>query len=170
VSEKTLQEPVQWFNNHLRSVGVPIESRKKRINNRKAVNSYFVHLPEWEAVKTLVALRTQGIEESLQDSESLDVDTIQRQVAAFINDLSETAFKPGYKVRFDKLDEQCRLTGLTDLRDEMAAAFAPFMQEIDDQITPKYDPPSPLFINNNTAQGGSQNHAQDTSNDGRPAH
>ncbi|EDL67446.1 primase C 2 (PriCT-2) family [Vibrio campbellii HY01] len=170
VSEKTLQEPVQWFNNHLRSFGVPIESRKKRINNRKAVNAYFVHLPEWEAVKTLVALRTQGIEESLQDSESLDVDTIQRQVAAFINDLSETAFKPGYKVRFDKLDEQCRLTGLTDLRDEMAAAFAPFMQEIDDQITPKYDPPSPLFINNNTAQGGSQNHAQDTSNDGRPAH
>ncbi|MDW1621501.1 plasmid replication protein, CyRepA1 family [Vibrio sp. Vb2853] len=170
VSEKTLQEPVQWFNNHLRSFGVPIESRKKRINSRKAVNAYFVHLPEWEAVKTLVALRTQGIEESLQDSESLDVDTIQRQVAAFINDLSETEFKPGYKVRFDKLDEQCRLTGLTDLRDEMAAAFAPFMQEIDDQITPKYDPPLPLFINNNTAQGGSQNHAQDTSNDGRPAH
>lgn len=161
---------MQWFNNHLRSFGVPIESTKVHIGKGKYVNAYFVHQPEWEAVKTLVTLRTQGIEESLQDADVLDTDTVQRQVSAFINELSEKPFKPGYKVRFDKLDEQCRLTGLTDLRDEMAAAFAPFMQEIDDQNTRKYDPPSPLFINNNMGQGGSSNHTVNTSNHVGSAH
>ncbi len=170
VSANTLANPVQWFNNHLRSFGVPVESRKKRIGSGKTVNSYFVHLPEWEAVKTLVSLRSQGIEESLQDAETLDIDTIQRQVASFINELSTSEFKQGYKVRFDKLDEQCRLTGLVDLRDDLAAAFAPFMQEVKDQVAPKYDPPSPLFINNKTAQGGSPIQAQDISNDGALAY
>ncbi|EDP57127.1 plasmid replication protein, CyRepA1 family [Vibrio sp. AND4] len=166
VSANILANPVQWFNSHLRSFGVPIESRKKRIGSGKIVNSYFVHLPEWEAVKALVSLRSQGIEESLQDAETLDIETIQRQVASFINELSTSKFKQGYKVRFDKLDEQCRLTGLVDLRDDLAAAFAPFTQEIKDLVAPKYDPPSPLFINNKIAQGGSSIQAKDNSNNG----
>lgn len=170
VSANTLANPVQWFNNHLRSFGVPVESRKKHLGKGKYVNSYFVHQPEWEAVKTLVSLRSQGIEESLQDAETLDIDTIQRQVASFIHELSTTEFKQGYKVRFDKLDEQCRLTGLVDLQDDLAAAFAPFMQEVKDQVAPKYDPPSPLFINNKTAQGGSPIQAQDISSDGALAY
>ncbi|MBD1559529.1 DNA primase [Vibrio sp. S9_S30] len=170
VSANTLTNPVQWFNNHLRSFGVPVESRKKRLDSGKTVNSYFVHLPEWEAVKTLVSLRSQGIEESLQDAETLDIDTIQRQVASFINELSTSEFKQGYKVRFDKLDEQCCLTGLLDLRDDLAAAFAPFVQEVKDQVVPKYDPPSPLFINNKTAQGGSPIQAKDISSDGALAY
>ncbi|QXM18778.1 PriCT-2 domain-containing protein [Vibrio phage ST2-1pr] len=170
VSANTLANPVQWFNNHLRSFGVPVELRKKHLGKGKYVNSYFVHLPEWEAVKTLVSLRSQGIEESLQDAETLDIDTIQRQVASFINELSTSEFKQGYKVRFDKLDDQCRLTGLVDLRDDLAAAFAPFMQEVKDQVAPKYDPPSPLFISNKIAQGGSPIQAQDISNDGALAY
>ena len=121
-------------------------------------------------MKTLVSLRSQGIEESLQDAETLDIVTIQRQVASFINELSTSEFKQGYKVRFDKLDEQCRLTGLVDLRDDLAAAFAPFMQEVKDQVALKYDPPSPLFISNNIAQGGSLIQTQDISNDGALAH
>ena len=170
VSANTLSNPVQWFNNHLRSFGVPVESRKKHIGKGQYVNAYFVHKPEWEAVKTLVSLRSQGIEESLQSSELLDVEVIDRQVTAFIKELATTKFKPGYKVRYDKLDEHCRLTGLTDLRDELAAAFAPYLNEIKDQNDGKYDPPSPLFINNNIAQGGSFNHGKDTSNDGALAH
>ncbi len=170
VSAKTLEQPVQWFNNHLRSFGVPIESTKKRVGNNKVVNAYFVHLPEWEAVKTLVTLRSQGIEESLKDAEILDADTIQRQVSTFINELTTTQFKAGYKVRFDKLDEQCRLTGLVDLRDELAAAFAPYLCEIEDQKAKKYDPPSPLFINNQNGQGGSQSIAHKSSNGGASTH
>lgn len=71
VSPNTLANPVQWLNNHLKSFGVPIISGKKRIDG-KPVNSYSVDQEAWEAVRTLVTLRTQGIEESLKDVEEAD--------------------------------------------------------------------------------------------------
>ncbi len=175
VSANTLANPVQWFNNHLRSFGVPVESRKKRIGSGKTVNSYFVHLPEWEAVKTLVSLRSQGIEESLTENIVWDeqaLKALREGVENFIKVLSDkkSKFKPGYKVQFDKWITKCNTAGELDLRDNLEVAFAPFMQEVKDQVASKYDPPSPLFINNKTAQGGSPIQAQDISNDGALAY
>lgn len=172
VSANTLANPVQWFNNHLRSFGVPVESRKKHLGKGKYVNSYFVHLPEWKAVKTLVSLRSQGIEESLIVWDDQALKTLREGVENFIKILSdkESIFKPGYKTQFDKWIAKCNTAGELDLRDNLEVAFAPFMKEVTVQVTPKYDPPSPLFINNKTGQGGSPIQAQDISNDGALAY
>ncbi|HFQ5115463.1 TPA: plasmid replication protein, CyRepA1 family [Vibrio vulnificus] len=175
VSENTLQQPVQWFNNHLRSFGVPIESTKVHIGKGKYVNAYFVHQPEWEAVKTLVTLRTQGIEESLPEHTVWDEDAVKalrKGVETFINILNDkkAPFKPGYKVQFDKWISKCNFAGELDLRDQLEVAYAPYMHLSNDQSGTKYDPPSPLFISNSIGQGGSLNHGKDTSNDGALAH
>ncbi|MCL9783637.1 PriCT-2 domain-containing protein [Vibrio sp. S4M6] len=154
VTANTLQNPVQWLNNHLRSFGVPIVKTKKRVNG-KAINVYSVNSEEWESVKILVNLRTQGIEESLQEVEMLDIEVITKQVSTFIEELKAKPFKSGYQVRYEKLDKQCALAGLIDLRDELAQVFLPLASDNKDLELTQYDPPSPLVISKKVGQGGS---------------
>lgn len=164
VTPNTLENPCQWLNNHLRSFGVPVASGKRRING-KAVNVYFVDTNAWEGVCALVAMRTRGIEASMQDNDNVDVEVLTRSVNKFIESINEGDFKPGWNILFSKFDKQCVLAGQTDLRDELAQAFAQISDRFDDQATAKNDPPSPSVLYKSTGQGGSLPPATNTSCD-----
>ncbi len=155
VTPNTLSEPVKWLNNHLRSFGVPVVGGTKKRVNGKAVNAYHVDLDEWEAVKTLVSLRSAGIEEGVQDVTAMDPELLQRSVAKFIQEINANEFKQGYNVQFAKLDEQCQLLGMMDLRDELAATFSKIAHLFDDQKGMKNDPLVPIVINKQFGISGS---------------
>lgn len=155
VTQKTIEDPVKWLNSHLRSFGVPIESGKKRVNG-KPVNVYFVDEAAWEGVRTLVALRSEGIEQG-NEIETMSESVLTKVTTDFINDISgeNPSIKPGYNVLFNKLDNQCMLLGMVDLRDELGAAFAQIAHHFDDNRTQKSDPHGAVVINKQIAQCGS---------------
>lgn len=155
VTANTLSDPVKWLNNHLRSFGVPVISGAKKRVNGKAVNAYSVDQDDWEAVKTLVSLRSAGIEEGVQDVTAMDPEVLQRSVAKFIQEINANEFKQGYNVQFAKLDDQCQLLGMMDLRDELAATFSKIAHLFDDQKGMKNDPLVPIVINKQFGTSGS---------------
>lgn len=164
VTQKTINEPVKWLNNYLRSFGVPIESGKKRIKG-KPVNVYFVDEAAWDGVKTLVSLRSQGIEEGMQDVEAMDPEALNRSVSKFMNEINQGEFKSGYDIQYRKLDEQCLLLGLVDLRDELAATFAKIAHRFEDSRPLKADPHCTVVINKQIGQSGSPIHTKEASCD-----
>jgi hypothetical protein len=168
VTQNTLQNPVQWLNNHLRSFGVPIVANKLRLPNGSVINEYSVDVDAWESVKTLVRLRTEGIEESLQEDTAMTSETIQKLVSQFISEISAPGakVKQGWPVQYDKLEQRCRLAGLVDEADQLEQAFAHIAHNFDDQRFLKNDPPSPIVINKSIGQGGSLNNANHTSENG----
>lgn len=164
VTPNTLDNPCQWLNNHLRSFGVPVVSGKRRVKG-KAVNVYFVETNAWDGVRSLVDMRTRGIEASMQDNDQIDAEVLGRSVSNFIESINAGDFKPGWNVLFSKLDKQCVLAGQMELRDELAQAFAQIANRFEDQATEKSDPPSPTVLNKSIGQSGSPIYSQEPSCD-----
>ncbi|HCE4720355.1 TPA: PriCT-2 domain-containing protein [Vibrio parahaemolyticus] len=165
VTPNTLENPCQWLNNHLRSFAVPVIQKGKRRVNGKAVNTYCVDQDTWAGVRSLVAMRTRGIEDSMHDIDNIDVEVLTRSVNKFIESINKGDFKPGWNILFGKMDKQCVLAGQTELRDELAQAFAQISDRFDDQATAKNDPPSPTVLYKSIGQGGSLPPATNTSCD-----
>lgn len=165
VTPNTLENPCQWLNNHLRSFAVPVIQKGKRRVNGKAVNTYCVDQDAWAGVRSLVAMRTRGIEDSMHDIDNIDVEVLTRSVNKFIESINKGDFKPGWNILFGKMDKQCVLAGQTELRDELAQAFAQISDRFDDQVTAKNDPPSPTVLYKSIGQGGSLPPATNTSCD-----
>lgn len=146
VTANTIENPSKWLNNHLRSFGVPIISGKTRTKG-KAVNCYGIDTDAWEGVKSLVAMRTRGIESSVQNDDFIDIELLQRSVYKFIDVINEGVFKSGFNIQYKKLDEQCALTGQLELRDLLAQTYA--------QIEQQSDPLRPAVLYKSIGQSGS---------------
>lgn len=170
VSENTLSNPVQWLNNHLSSFGVPLISSKKRIKGGQAINVYSVDTEAWDVVKTLVELRTQGIEESLQESEPEDLTSLAKNVDNFIQQvataLETNKYKADWHVLFSKLEAKCEQLGDEELLDRLLQTWSQIADRYESKMTFKTDPPHAIVINKQIGQGGSLNSMQDTSNNG----
>lgn len=165
VTENTLENPVKWFNNHLRSFGVPIVSNKKR-TKQGVINVYSVDKDAWEGVCSLVSMRSRGIEEGIHNAEIMDLDVIERTVMELINDINDGKFKPGWNVLFEKLDKRCQLAGLADLREELAQTFAGIAHRFEDQIIVKNDPLRPIDLYKTIGSSGSPSTTHEPSRDG----
>ncbi|MFV0576092.1 MAG: plasmid replication protein, CyRepA1 family [Vibrio sp.] len=170
VSNNTLSNPVQWLNNHLASFGVPIVSGKKRIKGGKPVNAYWVDTEAWESIKTLVNLRTQGIEESLQESEPVNVEVLTSSIDNFIDQIESAIetnkFKSDWHILFGKLENECQRHGHNELHDKLVQAWSQISDRYESKMKLKADPPQAIVINKQTGQGGSPNIIQNNSNDG----
>ena len=75
ISDAAKADPVQWFNNHLRANGVPVESLGQRRIKGKQCYCYGVDKEKWEQVKTLIKLRNKGIAEYLLQREETETAT-----------------------------------------------------------------------------------------------
>ena len=68
ITWKTLKNPVRWFHDHLKSLSIPIQSYKKKVNG-KSEWFYCVDDMRLERVKSLVMCRVEGIESHLANEE-----------------------------------------------------------------------------------------------------
>lgn len=154
ITATAIDNPCQWLNTHLKSFGVPIISGKKRVNG-KPVNCYGVDKEAWQGVQSLVAMRTRGIESSVQTDVFIDVEALQRSVNKFVDVINAGEFKSGFNIQYKKLDEQCALTGQIELRDLLAQTYAQIADKFKDQTTPQSDPPLATVLYKSTGKGGS---------------
>jgi len=154
VTASAINNPCQWLNTHLGSFGIPIISGKKRVNG-KPVNCYSVEKSAWKGVQSLVAIRTRGIEASVQTDDFIDVEALQRSVNKFVDVINAGEFKSGFNIQYKKLDEQCALTGQLELRDLLAQTYAQIAHKFKDQTTQKSDPPPATVLLKTVGKGGS---------------
>ena len=172
VNEKTIEAPIRWFNNVLRSYGVPICSGAKKYVDGKHVNAYSVDEDKWEAIKILVALRSDGIEKSVEittENVEEDVQILSKNVRSFIDVVSNNKqpFKAGYKEQYSKWLERCKKAGLEDLICQLQLAMAPHLaKELCPMLNGKIDPHSTPVINKLLALSGSSLNRSEASNHG----
>ncbi|TDE19250.1 DNA primase [Vibrio owensii] len=154
VTPNTLDNPCKWLNSHLRSFGVPVVQSGKRRVNGVAVNTYQIDKDAWEGVRSLVAMRTRGIEASMQD-ESVDMTALVQNVTNLVAAVNNGEFKAGWNVLFNKLDKQCVLSGQEDLRDQLAQAYAQIADRLAANDGEKGDPLAPTVLYKSIGSSGS---------------
>lgn len=154
VTASTIENPSKWLNNHLRSFGVPVIAGKMR-QKGKTVNCYGVDKEAWEGVKSLVAMRTRGIEASVQSNEFIDVEALQRSVNKFVDLINDGEFKSGFNIQYKKLDEQCSLAGQLELRELLAQTYAQIAHKFKDDTAPQSDPLGAAVLYKSTGLCGS---------------
>jgi hypothetical protein len=130
VTSNALKNPCQWLNTHLRSLGIPVVSNKKRVKG-KPINVYSVDVDALAGVRSLVDMRTRGIESSVDESMIIDVKLLNKSVTNFIKEINKGVIKSGFKDRYYRLDQQCEKSGQKDLRNTLAQAFIQIIEQFD---------------------------------------
>lgn len=157
VTDKTLEKPVQWLNNFLRSVGIPVKTVGKKRVAGKPINIYAVDGEALEAVKTLVLLRTRGIEQNMAERDTeqeqhVNTYLLQQEIAEFMFNVQDLTVGPQHVEIFERLMKNVSALRNPEItKAKLEQAFA----KIAHLVMPQTDPSLPVVISNQKDQDGS---------------